>query len=310
MYKTYKSPLGYDVNDGKVDSYGVNHQNFSLRDELEYQYERQRRENKIIQGYNNQGITGNYPPQGTGFWGQNPDNNYGFGDSNIASAVETIKRNPLPAMGLNSQSLGSSDYAIIERMKPVIEKYEGNIDHPYLDTKWIKTVGDGKNIDSREAFHSVNWLNGARSATLQEKDMAFNRLQLDIDQAMQNKDIYSNLPKNNRLASSYENYSQLRLDKSEINKLRDEHLQDDIRYLHKEFPRFNSFPPELQNVLVDIKYNTGNVSQANWPNLHKAIAEKNLYGANGILNNIHRKDVGLDRNTWAEGEIKKILHWY
>ena len=34
----------------------------------------------------------------------------------------------------------------------------------------------------------------------------------------------------------------------------------------------------LQNVLLDIKFNTGNVSVENWPKLRKAISEKNLFG--------------------------------
>ena len=46
---------------GGIDTYGVNHNNFSLRDELEYQFARQKRENQLMQQYNNQGITENYP---------------------------------------------------------------------------------------------------------------------------------------------------------------------------------------------------------------------------------------------------------
>lgn len=29
----------------------------------------------------------------------------------------------------------------------------------------------------------------------------------------------------------------------------------------------------------------------------------------GILNNIHRKDVGKDRNFWAEQQIRNIKSW-
>ena len=90
--------------------------------------------------------------------------------------------------------------------------------------------------------------------------------------------------------------------------LRD-HLAQDTKYLQREFPDFASYPPELQNVLLDIKFNTGNVSQENWPKLRKAIAEKNLFGDEGILKNVHRKDVGKDRNDWAEQQIRNILYW-
>lgn len=72
---------------GGIDTYGVNHNNFSLRDELEYQFARQKRENQLMQQYNNQGITSNYPQYTTNFWG-NSANNYGFGMTNIAAAIE------------------------------------------------------------------------------------------------------------------------------------------------------------------------------------------------------------------------------
>ena len=45
------------------------------------------KENQLIQNYNNQGITKNYPQYGTNFWG-NSDNNYGFGSSNIHDNIE------------------------------------------------------------------------------------------------------------------------------------------------------------------------------------------------------------------------------
>ena len=79
MFKDYKSPLGYEVGEDGIDSYGVNHNGFSTRDEVEYQMARQNREQQLIQNYNNQGITENYPQYTTNFWG-NADNNYGFGN--------------------------------------------------------------------------------------------------------------------------------------------------------------------------------------------------------------------------------------
>ena len=90
MYGNYVSPLGYQNADSGIDSYGVNHNGFSTRDELAYQAARQQRENQIIQNYNNQGITSNYPQYGTNFWG-NSANNYGFGTSNIEANIENMK---------------------------------------------------------------------------------------------------------------------------------------------------------------------------------------------------------------------------
>lgn len=86
MYQKYKSPFGYQVGDNGIDSYGVDHSGFSARDEIEYQTARDNRENQLMQMYNQQGVTGNYPQYGTNFWGD-AGNNYGFGTSNISSAI-------------------------------------------------------------------------------------------------------------------------------------------------------------------------------------------------------------------------------
>ena len=61
MYPSYKSKSGYYIDDDDIDSYGVDHKNFSTREELEYQMDRQERENEFanqnniheIKSYNN-----------------------------------------------------------------------------------------------------------------------------------------------------------------------------------------------------------------------------------------------------------------
>ncbi len=52
MYRNFKSQLGYENGENKIDSYGVDHSNFSLRDEVSYQMARTNRENELIKNYN------------------------------------------------------------------------------------------------------------------------------------------------------------------------------------------------------------------------------------------------------------------
>lgn len=94
FYK-YKSPLGYTTGDNRIDSYGVDHNNFSIRDELEYQMARQKRENRLLENYKANNITTDYPAQGTDFWGDS-ENNYGFGFSKISDNLEDIEKRPIP----------------------------------------------------------------------------------------------------------------------------------------------------------------------------------------------------------------------
>ena len=186
---------------------------------------------------------------------------------------------------------------------------EEPLDYIYIDTTWNKTTRAGANIDDWDTFNQINWEINGRPATEAEKRAVFNIFQNEINQGRQNKDSKGNIIKNNKKASSYINHSQFRLAKGETDRLLRNHITEDIKYLQKEFPDFASYPPELQNVLLDIKFNTGNVSQENWPKLRKAIAEKNLFGKEGILKNVHRKDVGEDRNLWAEQQIRNIQSW-
>ena len=91
FWKQYTSPLGYESNGNRVDTYGVDHSGFTTRDELQYQTARINRENELMKQYNNHGITSNYPQYTTNFWGSSADNNYGFGTSNIENNIENMQ---------------------------------------------------------------------------------------------------------------------------------------------------------------------------------------------------------------------------
>ena len=112
LYPKYKSPLGYEIGDDGIDSYGVDHSGFSMRDEVEYQMARQQREQQLMQNYNNQGITQDYPQYSTDFWGDNTDNNYGFGCSDISGNIANVT-NQLNNSGFNNgQIVANSDYTV------------------------------------------------------------------------------------------------------------------------------------------------------------------------------------------------------
>ncbi len=210
----------------------------------------------------------------------------------------------------NISSEKFSDKELTERMLPVIKKMEKPLDYIYIDTTWNKTTGAGANVDDWNTFNKVNWKVDGRSATEEEKRATFDYFDKITSKGKQNVDEKGKLlEKNNNKADFYSNKSQLRISSNETDRLLRNHITKDIKYLQKEFPDFASYPPELQNVLLDIKFNTGNVSAENWPKLRKAISEKNLFGKEGILKNVHRKDVGEDRNLWAEQQIRNIKSW-
>ena len=91
FYGKYKSPLGYYNNANQIDSYGVNHSGFTTRDELEYQFARQQRENELMNQCKAQGVMENFPQYGANFWG-NSANNYGFGLFDITSNIGNMNK--------------------------------------------------------------------------------------------------------------------------------------------------------------------------------------------------------------------------
>lgn len=182
------------------------------------------------------------------------------------------------------------DKAVRDRMYSVIDQHEYNVEHPYKDTKGYITTGLGSNVDNLEKFNSVKWTDtNGRPISKEEINRHYQNLK--------------NMPNGNYKADMYKNKTTLRIPEAESRRLYDEHINDDLRYLRGTFKDFDRFPPQIQDILIDIKYNTGNVDKDKWPNLHQGIADRNL---ESIINNVHRKDVGNSRNQWAIEQLRQI----
>ena len=112
IWDEIKKLTGYQSGNGGVDSYGVDHSGFSLHDEIAYQDARLTRENQLAEGFAKQGIAEeNYPQFGTNFWGGSPENNYGFGTSNISQNIQNVT-NQLNNSANNGQVFANSDYTV------------------------------------------------------------------------------------------------------------------------------------------------------------------------------------------------------
>ena len=403
MYRNFKSQLGYENGENKIDSYGVDHSNFSLRDEVSYQMARTNRENELIKNYNNQGITQDYPQYNTNFWGGNPANNYGFGSSNISDNIENVTNslknqnygfdtntnnlkpnnvyntvgnngtfntaniqtppqtlNQLQSNSLNKansmelfnnppslqmdlslkplnksnsyttesawgfpntksanveQNLANnpsnnknfmSDDDLYKAMWQNIQQYENVLQHPYLDTKGLITVGGGANVNNWDDFKKVNFTINCVPATEAEKLAAYN-----IMRNLSNEKDENGNPKNwNTKAKNFESYTNIRISDNEARSLAQNHMTNDLAHIRREFADFDTFPQPLKEVLLDIQYNVkGGLNEAKWPNLYKAIRERNTKGYNGIYYNINRPDVQQERNDWARRMINSINQW-
>ena len=112
LYRKMKSPLGYqNLTNSSFDSYGVDHSGFTTRDELEYQFARQERENLLMDQEQQNKVTDHFTQYGHNFWGTPSENNFGFGSSNISENIERLSKQ---FMTPPSSSTSFLDQSLIE----------------------------------------------------------------------------------------------------------------------------------------------------------------------------------------------------
>ena len=381
IWPKYKSPLGYLTGDSKIDTYGVDHSKFSLRDEIAYQMARADREEQLIKNFNSQDINKDYPQYGTNFWGGNAENNYGFGSSDISENIENVTNSlkntgfgfeynsgstpqpsqqnnaaigqnntlqnqtptpwnpdiagkpqnqtpvswnqpkpactgseydrqtqpPAPAPAPNNTLPNhTTDEDLYKAMWENIKKYEDVIQHPYLDTKGLITVGGGANINSWYDFRKINFTVNGVPATEAEKLAAFGIMR----NLSNERDAQGNPTNWDTKAKKFKDYTNVRISDEYARSLAQDHMTNDLAHVRREFADFDTFPQPLKEVLLDIQYNVkGGLNEQKWPSLYKAIRERNINGENGIVANVHRKDVQHERNDWARRMAASIIPW-
>lgn len=116
VLKKIKSPLGYYMLQNQIDSYGVDHSSFSIKDELEYQFLRTEKEKLLIEKENKLGQKDNYTQYSTNFWGTLADNNYGFGNTNISKNIEDLKNNLNCYMTFDGQNLNLYNNGLVDSL--------------------------------------------------------------------------------------------------------------------------------------------------------------------------------------------------
>ena len=192
-----------------------------------------------------------------------------------------------------------SDEDLYNRMRANIKEFEKHKQHPYLDSKGYITTGYGANINNKEDFMKVNFMINGRPTTDTEKEQYYYDLR---DKSMM-IDANHNFTYHNMNADNFSGYTPLRISQDDALNMAQNHMINDLAKLRREFSDFDNLPIPLKEVLLDIQYNTGNLNRQNWPNLYQAIENKDV---NGIAANVHRKDVGQERNNWAEQMARSI----
>lgn len=143
-----------------------------------------------------------------------------------------------------------------------LEKYEGKVNHLYLDSKGLVTVGIGHLLSSAADAQKLPFRNSSNTAATKEE------IKTDFE-AMKNQ-----VP--NKLASSYKKFTTLYLSDDEINKLTIQHIGDFEVGLRRIYIGFDTFPIEARLALFDMAFNVGlNGLGKTWPTMNEAVKAKN-----------------------------------
>ena len=176
---------------------------------------------------------------------------------------------------------------------------EGSERHVYLDTMCKKTIGNGKMIDKWNNFSQINFVkpDGAL-ATEVDKLNCYNNFEQRIQELCSNKPIINGKIINYK-APYFEDECDLRITSQEMERLKNEHIEDDLKRLEKYVKNFYSYPPEMVNEIENRLYNVG------WGNFRKL----------GVLELLNNSQYSLEEkkqqllNILYQGKISsKRLH--
>ena len=218
---------------------------------------------------------------------------------------ENATNGAIPQWAVGQQN-GNPNYILdndlYNKMWNTIKRFEGLVNHPYLDTKGYITTGAGANVNNLNDFMNVNFMVNGIPATYSQKLSAYNYLR----QLSDARDINGNYLYRNYNKTFFEDKTNLSLSDADAFKMAKNHMVSDLSHVRREFKDFDAFPIPLKEILLDLHYNTGNLTQSSWPNLYKAIENKDVFGENGIVANVNRKNVSQERNDWARDTARLI----
>ena len=215
-----------------------------------------------------------------------------------------LAQNSLPNSGSDVSNPILTKYKkLIDEHYNEIYKNEGNPNYVYLDPKYIKSIGRGKNIDNVNTFNQVNYkIKGTNDfANEKEKQKCYSNFEKWIKQHKKNPN-----DKHNFKASFFENFCDLYIDPNEEKRLHNDHVAQDIPIIKNIIKNYDNLSYEKQLAILDMVYNLGTTEFNNqFKNFIKAA---NANSEEGMLAEYHRKDVSESRNKWTADLLKNKFY--
>lgn len=108
----------------------------------------------------------------------------------------------------------------------------------------------------------------------------------------------------NRLAIFYKRFTKLQLNKVEIDKLTNKHIDSFYKELKQIYIGFDAFPSEAKLALMDIIFNVGMTDlRTRWPILNAAVKANDW--AKAALNSNRKPPVSAARNKYVKDLFDK-----
>lgn len=175
-------------------------------------------------------------------------------------------------------------------LRASLEKYEGKVNHMYLDSKGYVTVGVG---------HLLSNLTEAQKLAFKDSK----NLKASLTTIKADYDAVKKQPAN-RLASFYKKHTKLILSDADINTLTDKHIATFEKELKIIYSQFDTYPSAVRLALFDLIFNLGMTNLRNkWPVFNAAIKAKDWQKA---ANNSGRAlPISSERNKYVKDLLEK-----
>lgn len=177
-----------------------------------------------------------------------------------------------------------------QALRTRLERYEGRVNHMYLDARGNVTIGVGHLLSGLAQAQSLPFRSAkgalASAAEIQEDYEAVQRQPA------------------NRLASFYKRSTKLTLPNAEVDTLTNRHIDAFEVELARIYLGFNAYPSEVKLALLDLVFNVGPSNlKHQWPSFNAAIKAKDWSKAAG--NSRRATPIAAERNQYVRDLLLK-----
>ncbi len=188
--------------------------------------------------------------------------------------------------------------SIAETLKHILrkklEKYEGRVEHMYLDTRGFVTVGVGHMMSSATKAKQLSFIVVSSGAAASKEEIA------DEYALIKSKPYGKSYP-----AHTFKKYTKLKLSDSVINKVTNKHITSFEGELKRIYgaTEFKAHPKNVKLALFDMIFNLGMSKLKNkYPKFNKYMKANDYKNA---ASESERKGIGSTRNLYVKNLLSK-----